>query len=311
MRCKYPERQTNRNMKDFISNPFTLIHPGERPTMQSWVNFAMTALMAVGTGLLLSGIIFFFAYNWADLHHLTKLGIIVTAIAALAIGACLCRKNRLAQQMLLLGASVMVGVLMAVYGQSYQMQADSGFLVWALFILLWAIVADFDPLWLIFAIVLQVDVYYAFENNRLWYHEFTMSYISALGLIALAALLPHLYSKIRERSKWFMDTLFAMAAIVTVIQLVLNYDIIGNLFFLLPFMAVAGLYGYWKRSLSVMSMGCLVLLIDINILMFEHLKGVVAIPCIASLAAYVWVIKWLKNEWNHPTPKTTDDGTTE
>lgn len=303
--------QTNRNMKDFINNPFTLIHPGERPTMQSWVNFAMTALMAVGTGLVLSGIIFFFAYNWADLHHLTKLGIIATAIAALAIGACFCRKNRLAQQMLLLGASVMVGVLMAVYGQSYQMQADSGFLVWALFILLWAIVADFDPLWLVFAIVLQVGVYYAFENNRLWYHEFTMSYITALGLIALAALLPLLCSKIRERSKWFMDTLFAMAAIVTVIQLVLNYGKIGNLFFLLPFLAVAGLYGYWKRSLSVMSMGCLVLLIDINILMFEHLKGVVAIPCIASLAAYVWVIKWLKNEWNHPTPKTTDDGTTE
>ena len=297
-------------MKDFINNPFTLIHPGERPKPQSWRDFALTALLAVGTGLLLSGIIFFFAYNWADLHHFTKLGIIGTAIAALAIGACFCRKNHLAQQMLLLGASVMVGVLLAVFGQAYQLQSDSGFLAWALFIVLWVIVADFDPLWLIFVIVLQVGIF-----NTSKYNDRTdimlILYVSFLCIIGLAALLPHLCKSIRERSKWLICTLFAMTAIYTIIPMVAYYDKWQNLAYLLSFVAAAGLYGLWKRHLSIISLGLLMILIDINIFTFSRYMFAGTVTCLASLAAYVWFIKWLKKEWNTPTLKNEEDGDSE
>jgi hypothetical protein len=74
--------------------------------------------------------------------------------------AALYRPGLLVSRVLLSAASVLLGALLAVFGQSYQTGADPWglFGVWALLILPWTLAAAFTPLWLLF--ILLIDVAY-------------------------------------------------------------------------------------------------------------------------------------------------------
>jgi uncharacterized membrane protein len=127
------------------------------PTRAQWQHFLAAALLVFGAGLALSGIVSFFAFNWAVLGKFAKMGLIATGIAACAFGA-LPRPATLLARVLLLAASVLVGALLAVYGQTYQTGADPWglFGVWALLILPWTVAACFTPLWLLWIALIDV-----------------------------------------------------------------------------------------------------------------------------------------------------------
>lgn len=298
-------------MKGTIINPYSLIKSGERPTVDAWVQFALTFFLSVGLGLFLTGVIFFFAYNWVDLHHLAKISIIASSIIAFSVGAIFSKGEKLTQQILLLLASVMVGVLLAVYGQAYQLKSDSGFLAWAVFILLWAIVADFDVLWLVFVTVLQIGI-----GTMDFQNETTLgivTHFTFLVLIGLFALLPYKIKTIRERSSWFMDILFTASAIFTITEMIIHrLDGNGVLYFI-TFLAVALSYGWWKRKLSIMTLGFLVVVIEFHILTIEALLFLGTFSIIGSIVAYIWFIKKLKQKWNisAETTNTEDNGDAE
>ncbi|XXF76523.1 DUF2157 domain-containing protein [Myxococcaceae bacterium GXIMD 01537] len=122
----------------------------ESPPKSWWRRFTSIVLMGLGALLVLSGIIYFFAYNWADLHRFGKLGLIMFAIAASAVAAWRLGEG-LAGQFALLFAAVLVGPLLAVFGQTYQTGADPYelFLGWSALILPWVVLARFGPLWLL------------------------------------------------------------------------------------------------------------------------------------------------------------------
>ncbi len=120
------------------------------PERPAWRRFLSAVLMGFGALLVLSGVIYFFAYNWAELHRFAKLGLIVAAITAAALTAWRLGET-LAGQFALLFAAVLVGPLLAVYGQAYQTGADPYelFLGWGGLILPWVALARFSPLWLL------------------------------------------------------------------------------------------------------------------------------------------------------------------
>ena len=61
---------------------------GYRPTGLGWEWFINYTLLLLGTAFTLSGIFFFFAYNWDDLSRLAKFGLIEAAFHFLGtIGA--------------------------------------------------------------------------------------------------------------------------------------------------------------------------------------------------------------------------------
>ena len=97
----------------------------------------MRALLALGVGQFLAGVVFFFAYNWNDLSDIAKFAVIETALAIALGGALLIGLDRVFGQMLLIAASVLTGVLLAVIGQVYQTGADvfELFAAWAVLIL--------------------------------------------------------------------------------------------------------------------------------------------------------------------------------
>jgi len=132
----------------------------ETPPADAWRRFLSVALLALGSALTLSGIVFFFAYNWDDLGRLARLGmlqggVLLTFAAAWRLGL-----DALSGRMALLAASVLVGVSMAVYGQTYQTGADAWelFNAWMLLILPWVLAARFAPLWALWLVLANTTV---------------------------------------------------------------------------------------------------------------------------------------------------------
>ncbi|MFP2907610.1 DUF2157 domain-containing protein [Pyxidicoccus sp. 3LFB2] len=154
------------------------------PSRPEWRSFLSTALMALGTLLVLAGVIYFFAYNWADLHRFGKLGLIAVAVAGTAVAAWRLGEG-LAGQFSLLASAVLVGALLAVYGQAYQTGADPYelFLGWAVLILPWVALARFAPLWQFLLVLLDTGVI-LFWAQVLDGDEDTASWLAvALGLL--------------------------------------------------------------------------------------------------------------------------------
>ncbi|MBO7203321.1 MAG: DUF2157 domain-containing protein, partial [Paludibacteraceae bacterium] len=50
--------------------------PAGKVDAQKWLRFSEVLTLSLGAGLLLSGIIFFFAYNWETIHRFVKMGIV-------------------------------------------------------------------------------------------------------------------------------------------------------------------------------------------------------------------------------------------
>jgi uncharacterized membrane protein len=104
------------------------------PGTKAWTHFMKYVLLAMGLGLILSGIVFFFAYNWDDLHRFAKLataGILLLIAAIVSLSSSLLRIRR----WFLLAATILTGTLLGVYGQIYQTGADvfDFFLAWTVF----------------------------------------------------------------------------------------------------------------------------------------------------------------------------------
>lgn len=122
-----------------------------------WFSWAGKMLLFYGSALVLAGIIYFFAYNWAKMGRFVKFGIIETGIISCVIASYMRGITQLSGKTLLLAASVLVGVLLAVYGQIYQTGADAFelFTAWAALIACWVIISDFAALWMVWLLIIN------------------------------------------------------------------------------------------------------------------------------------------------------------
>ena len=126
----------------------------------SWTKFIEIALISTGVAFVVAGIIFFLAFNWHLMDKFVKLGLVQALVTVLVISSFVFRKKPLFQNVLLAGASVLVGGMFSVFGQIYQTGADAYdfFLGWTVFTLIWALVADFPPLWLLVIALVNITV---------------------------------------------------------------------------------------------------------------------------------------------------------
>nr|WP_320125806.1 DUF2157 domain-containing protein [uncultured Shewanella sp.] len=174
------------------------------PDASSWRSLIANLLLWFGALSFASGVIFFFAYNWQSLGRVAKFGLIEVAIVlAIAAFAWLYyRANSLSAAShslrhshshsnhsnqcndsnnsrfgattangVLLAASVLVGGLLALVGQTYQTGADPWqlFALWALVILPFAWVAGFDGLWLLLVGLINLSIGIFLDSfSHLW-----------------------------------------------------------------------------------------------------------------------------------------------
>lgn len=124
------------------------------PNTATGLTFLSRVVLAFAVALLCSGVIFFFAYNWDALSRYHKFAI---AQGALLLSLLPLLRFHL-QQAAVFAASLLVGALLALIGQTYQSGADTYqlFALWALLITPWVLIARMPALWLLLLILLNV-----------------------------------------------------------------------------------------------------------------------------------------------------------
>ena len=137
-----------------------LEHASLGPDAAAWSALARAALLVVGAALSVAGIAFFFAYDWASLGRGSKVSVAAFGVLFSGGGALVTGLDRPAGKALLSAASVLAGVLLAVYGQAYQTGADSYLLFagWAGLIALWAIAGGFAPVFALWVGLIDTSI---------------------------------------------------------------------------------------------------------------------------------------------------------
>ena len=167
-----------------------------------WSAWGRRALLALGVGQLLAGVVFFFAYNWNDLSDFAKFGVVESALVIAALGALLVGLDRAIGQSLLIAASVLTGVLLAVIGQVYQTGADAFelFAAWAVLILPWTIIARSAVQWLVWLVVAEIGV--ALYGEQVLWIDLTDGQIWVLVGATIALALVAREAAVERRMAW-------------------------------------------------------------------------------------------------------------
>lgn len=140
----------------------------KKPGLQLFTSVAFRWVLSLSITFFLSGLIFFFAWNWDEMGKWEKFGSIGIGILLMSLGSLLTRaKHQLMSDLFAVAASVLVGVFLAVFGQIYQTGADAWnlFFGWALLILPWVMVSRFQSQWLIWVGLLELSLWLAYRDG--------------------------------------------------------------------------------------------------------------------------------------------------
>ena len=150
--------------------PKALRLAGIPPSRKEWRPWIDRLLLWIGVTASLAGLIFFVAANWSEIGRFFKFALAETAIivslVAYATGSRFRHGNAA-----LLAASLAVGALLALIGQTYQTGADTFelFVVWALLIAPWVLLAKLPALWVLWLAILHVAyIFYITTFGSLW-----------------------------------------------------------------------------------------------------------------------------------------------
>lgn len=177
----------------------------------SWRKFLEVLFMTLGVSFMTAGVLFFFAYNWSDLHKFVKIGLVAGLLIVSTALILFTNINENIKNIILTGASVLVGVLFAIYGQVYQTGANAYdlFFGWTLAIALWVIVANFAALWLVFILLINTTMLLYMEQIGMYSSPVSMAFllfaINAGFLITV--LVGSKYAEAFKKPKWLTNLL--------------------------------------------------------------------------------------------------------
>ncbi len=250
--------------------PAALRLAGVTPTAACWRRYTDRLALWLGVIFLAVGVIFFFAFNWDALGKFAKFGLVQALILGAIVGCYKFRLDSLSGKVALLGATLLMGALLALVGQTYQTGADTFelFSTWALVILPWVVVGRFAALWLVWIGLLNLAVLLYYQalgglfgvisgtENLLW-TLFALN-TSALCVWELAA----------RRLAWLSERwpvrILATASGVLVITLAIlalyqpeNFNAGALLVYVAWLVGVFLLYRYWMIDVYVLAGGAL------------------------------------------------------
>ena len=181
----------------------------------AWIKFLKLFFISLGVGFTVSGILFFFAYNWADLHKFAKLGLVEGLLIAATLTAVFSKLSQEIKHILLTGSAILIGVLFAVYGQIYQTGANAYdfFLGWTLFTVIWAVIANYAVLWVLFILLINTTIFlYAEQVADHWSDIFVMALQFVINSLFLIYFLKRPKDPEVKTPEWFIN-LMAISAV--------------------------------------------------------------------------------------------------
>lgn len=281
---------------------------------ETWRKFLRLFLITLGIGFTTAGIIFFFAYNWANLNKFVKLGLIEVLIIATTIIVLLPTIKSGTKNIILTGSSFLVGALFAVFGQIYQTGADAYdfFLAWTLFITLWVIVSKFAPLWLLYIVLINTTfLLYTEQVAKDWPEILVITLLFLFNTaILIAFVLLDQDKKIENIPKWFIYILALGSATFATIGMVFGIIDDHQPIFpvLIPIVILVFALGIWHGLRSkngfYLSVIPLSLIIIISTLLFkvsheETMFFIVGIFIIVSITLVIRNLLKLQKKWNN------------
>ncbi|HFS67307.1 MAG TPA: DUF2157 domain-containing protein [Flavobacteriia bacterium] len=190
---------------------------------KDWFLFLKYFTLSIGISFLSIGILFFFAYNWQDLHRFFKLGIlefliIITTLLAIKFS----ETKILLSNILLTSATLLVGVLFAVFGQIYQTGANAFdfFLGWTIAVFIWVIATKFEPLWLLYISLLNITYFMYIEQIAKHWSDDNIAFILLVLNIPVLLFFTFFKSKL-EIKKWLIQILaiyLVLIGTITILQ---------------------------------------------------------------------------------------------
>jgi len=275
--------------------------------VKSWQNFLQILFLSLGVSFTVAGILFFFAYNWNNLHKFIKIGLIEGLLIVLTLIVVFSKVKPLFKGIILTGTSVLVGVLFAVFGQIYQTGANAYdfFFGWTLAIAIWVFISNFPPLWLIFILLINLTFGLYLEQVSSGLSTLLIYTIYSIGNSVFLFITLFLKGKNKKIPNWFEIVL--TLTVVTMITFGMSYGIVDKkvsyfwvLFSITVILYGLGMYyGFTKKqnlylasiSFSVIIMISAILLKAIN---FDSL-GVFFITGLFIIVSTTLVIKGLIN----------------
>ena len=258
---------------DRVAQALTL--SGVVPDRRRWLVFLDRLLLVLGSMSLACAAIFFFAYNWDALGKLAQFALAQVLVAVPVLAYWKLGADTVAAKVSLLAAAIMVGALLAVFGQTYQTGADTTdlFVTWAVLIVPWVLVGQFPALWLLWLALLNVSLvlYCLVFGSFLW-----MSFGSFNQMLWLLLLLNTLAWALWElatlRFAWLVSPwavrLLAVASGTVMSMLVLHSIFEPSSGVVLPWLAyiawLAGVYKVYRRKrldLFMLAGACLSLIV--------------------------------------------------
>jgi len=130
------------------------------PDRQSWQRFIDQLLVWTGSLCLAFSGLFFIAYNWDDIGYFGKFALVEIAMVAAIVNYWKIGADSVSGKASLLVAVIVLGVLLALYGQTYQTGADPWvlFFNWALLMLPWAIISRASMIWIFWLLLLNLSI---------------------------------------------------------------------------------------------------------------------------------------------------------
>lgn len=235
------------------------------PARGDWLHAADRLCAFAGALLLTAALVFFFAYNWAELHRFTKLGIGVAALAACVGAALFSPPQSSVWRAGLFGAAVATGALLALIGQIYQTGADVWelFFAWMMLMLPFVVLARFTGSWMLWLLVANAALERGMAVSA-WpgifgslFEPQSLFLIAALNMAALVGFeagSAQLLFYPRRHLQRLAAAIMLAPLVVGAILGCWNPDLLPvTLVFLPVAAATAWVYYHWRRDLPILA----------------------------------------------------------
>ena len=245
---------------------------GVRPSHKAWWQFADYALTVLGGLALACSVMFFVAYNWDDIGKFSQFALVEGLIVAAVIGYWKFGHETLAGKVALLVGGVLVGVLLALYSQTYQTGADPWqlFFYWGLLVLPWLAISRFAVMWVLWIGLLNITLATYFTPRFFLVDEHSLTW----SIFALNTFFLFSAEVVAPRVSWLATRwphrLLAMASGVPITQLAMvavmdqeSSEPVALLVWLAGLIVLYVVYHNKIRDLFLLAGGCLSIIVVI------------------------------------------------
>ena len=269
---------------------------------RNWGLWVSRLLSLVGVALVLSGFVYFFAFNWSKISANSKLfGLQFVLLGSLVAAFILGLGERLPGKVMLLCSTVLLGIFLAVFGQIYQTGADaySLFLFWSLLAFPWVVLSNFAALWILFIVLINTFMI-------LWWQQGILVSSQAFYLLfPILTALNCLFLSLREyafasdvawvKGRWHrILLLIAMLGFGLVPATILSFDLYKTHTYIVAGALVAavthlGAYLYYRyKAPDLMAISCILLSVCIFLQVFSIRIIVQAMPAFEAFL-FFWI----------------------